>query len=183
MEVVMKKLMLTILALTLIISVNAQGRRGQSRQNHSYSNSGQSRSNHQQSRRQGTHHAQQSQRSNHQYNGHGTHHGNQHRSHHTSSRRYQGSHHSTRYQGSVNTRSRSYVPRHSCTSYCGSHGHYRSTRYVNRYYQGSHCDVVEGSYWIPGAWVYTNGCRTWSTGYWDWRIISRNNHSHGRHGW
>ncbi len=40
--------------------------------------------------------------------------------------------------------------------------------------------INESSYWIPGQWVYLNGCRTWNDGYYGWNCVNRsrvyNNH-------
>lgn len=33
--------------------------------------------------------------------------------------------------------------------------------------------VQEVSYWVPGQWVYYNGCRTWNDGYYGWRCTNR----------
>lgn len=33
--------------------------------------------------------------------------------------------------------------------------------------------IVESSYWVPGAYVYTNGCRRWNDGYYGWRQTCR----------
>lgn len=33
--------------------------------------------------------------------------------------------------------------------------------------------IVEDSYWIPGGYVYVNGCRRWNDGYYGWRQASR----------
>lgn len=34
-------------------------------------------------------------------------------------------------------------------------------------------NVTQDPYWIPGAWTYTNGCRTWVEGYWGWNDVCR----------
>ncbi|MCB9236203.1 MAG: hypothetical protein H6581_31430 [Bacteroidia bacterium] len=150
----MKKLILTVLALVLVTAVNAQGGRGYSGTHHSGGGHGQP-------ARPGTgyHQTQTPNRGTGYYHGH------------ANGARYNGAVQSGRNYGYGYPSPRYAAPAHTCTGYCGAHGHYRQTRNVYRYYNGRHCNVVEGYYWVPGRYVYNRGCNTWMDGYWEWRVI------------
>ncbi len=65
------------------------------------------------------------------------------------------------------------------TSYSGGTSHYAPACAPNRVrWVASSCGtfrwrVFEDSYWIPGGYVYVNGCRRWNDGHYGWRQTRR----------